>query len=233
MKQITLIVFSLIGLLSFVGCAATSPAITADKAAIAAATTQATPQEASLQAQLTTAQNALAVATSQPSMAPQLAGLQATVAADEQAVTTAKSALAAQLAALQTKLATDETAAQTQQQATATQLSQLATAAVPVAAPASSPWGPILGVVGPVLIAAILGYVNKANTASSNATAATTSTNHTTAITQAVVGLANSVPVSALPASTQPAVAEAAKLVDAVGAAVTPAPAVSVITTKA
>lgn len=217
----TLLALSLIGVFGFVGCAATSPAITADKAAITTATTQATPQEAILQAQLTAAQNALAAATSQPSMAPQLAGLQATVAGDEQAVTVARGALASQLTALQAKLAADETAAQTQQQATATQLTQIVAAAAP------SPWGPIMAAVGPVLIAVVLGYVNKANTASSNATATATSTNHAAAITEAVVGLANSVPVSALPASAQPAVQAAVKIVDAVGAAVipvTPAP---------
>lgn len=222
-KHIVFGFFVLIGLFGLVGCAATSPAITADKAAITSATTQGSSQETTLQAQLTAAQNALAVATSQPSMAPQLAGLQATVIADEQAVAAAKATLTSQLTALQTKLNSDEVAAQTQQQATATQITQAVAAGTP------TPWGPIMAAVGPVLIAAILGYVNKSNNASSNATAVTTSTNHAAAIATAITAVANSVPISVLPAGSQPAVTEAVKVIDAVNAAVAP---VSVVAPK-
>jgi hypothetical protein len=130
-------------LLAFVGCTATSPAITADQAAIKATATTQAAQISALQLQLAADEKALAAATTQPAMAPQLAGLQAQVAADEAAIASAKTAATTQAAALAAQLAADEATAKQLQITTATQIGT----AVSNAAPA--PWGWIIaGVVG-------------------------------------------------------------------------------------
>lgn len=139
----TLAALAAIIVLAFVGCTATSPAITADQAAIKATATTQAAQISALQLQLAVDEKALAVATTQPTMTPQLAGLQAQVAADEAAIATAKTQATTQAAALAAQLATDEATAKQQQITTATQIGTAVSNATP------APWGWILaGVVG-------------------------------------------------------------------------------------
>jgi len=134
-------------------------------------------------AAVTADQKALSAATTQaatqPSLQPQVTSLQ-------------------QLAADEAKEQSDVAAVKIQEVQSGVQIGQTLAAAAP------SPWGPIISSLIGLAGVGIVAYFGHASVSSTNTTAQTASNNHTAQIIAAVQAVADSVPVSALPANLQP-----------------------------